>query len=133
MGNILKIATQANAEKGTITAFPTEISPKEKRERMAEIYQGFLEGTGVGTFNFTNLLLCIYEADQSAIALYEGVNLLEQAWASKDWENAIGGAMFIFTGVESFMQQGLQVCESIDMTGKDMTKFNKIVDLTKDK
>lgn len=45
-----------------------------------EFAQGFLEATKVGTFNFTNLLLCIYEADQSAIALYEGVETLEKAY-----------------------------------------------------
>jgi len=47
---------------------------------LAEIYQGYLEEMGVGTFNFTNLLLCIYEADQSAIIAYEGVQMAEEAW-----------------------------------------------------
>lgn len=57
-----------------------EAYPNDNRDMMAEIFQGFMESFGVGTFNFTNLLLCIYEADQSALALYEGVNLLEEAW-----------------------------------------------------
>lgn len=79
MGNVMKIATDAKAAKKT-EALPKDISPKEKREKMAEIYQGFFEGTGVGSFNFTDLLLCIYQADQSAIALYEGVKQLDLAW-----------------------------------------------------
>merc|ERR1712048_636301 len=85
MGNMLKIATQFNADKGIQTSpFKQDISPEEKREKVTEIYQGFLEGMGVGTFNFTDLLLCIYEADQTAIAVYEGVNLIEEAWQKKD-------------------------------------------------
>lgn len=81
---------------------------------MAEIYQGFFEGTGVGSFNFTDLLLCIYQADQSAIALYEGVKQLEEAWQEKNWQNALGGAMFVFTAAESFVQQALPQCEKLE-------------------
>ena len=42
-----------------------EAYPNDNRDMMAKIYKGFMEVTDVGTFNFTNLLLCIYEADQS--------------------------------------------------------------------
>jgi hypothetical protein len=37
---------------------------------ITEVIQGLLEGTKVGTFNFTNLLLCIYEMDQAAMVAY---------------------------------------------------------------
>lgn len=70
MGKVMKLATD-NTE--TVKAIQADVTPAQKREMMAEIYQGFFEGTGVGTFNFTDLLLCIYQADQSAIELYEGV------------------------------------------------------------
>jgi hypothetical protein len=44
--------------------------PKDNREMVTEVLQGLLEATNVGTFNFTNLLMCIYEADGAALSLY---------------------------------------------------------------
>jgi hypothetical protein len=74
MGKVLKLATQANADKLEAKADSWKSTyPKENREMMAEILQGLFETTGVGSFNFTNLLLCVYEADQSALELYEGI------------------------------------------------------------
>lgn len=60
MGNVLKIATENTETKPNNLK---DVFPKDNREMIAEIYQGFMESTGVGSFNFTNLLLCIYEAD----------------------------------------------------------------------
>lgn len=78
-GNILKLATE---DKNMMSATATWKSafPGDNRVNLAEIYQGFMEEMGVGTFNFTNLLLCIYEADQAAIMAYEGVEMAEEAW-----------------------------------------------------
>ena len=72
MGNVLKVATEVDVEEGTkpVASNYKDVYPKENREMLAEIFQGFMESTGVGSFNFTNLLLCIYEADQSALELY---------------------------------------------------------------
>lgn len=129
MGNILALATKpTEVEEGWKGSFPND-----NREMVAEVFQGFLEATEVGTFNFTNLLLCIYEADQAALALYEGVNLLEQAWTNKQWQDAVGGALFVFTAVQGFEQQALPVCEQIDQRNKDWTKFDAIAELTQDK
>merc|ERR1719454_1129483 len=79
MGKILKLATQANADKleAKVDSWKSTY-PKENREMMADIFQGLFETTGVGSFNFTNLLLCVYEADQSALELYQGIQLLEK-------------------------------------------------------
>jgi hypothetical protein len=109
-----------------------ESMPNDNREVVADIYQGFMESLGVGTFNFTNLLLCIYEADQAALSLYEGVSLLEEAWEKKEWEDAIGGAIFMVAGVQSFEQQALPVCEQIDRDHYDFSKVEKINALLKD-
>jgi len=95
-----------------------------------EFAQGFLEATKVGTFNFTNLLLCIYEADQAAIALYEGVETLEQAYADKDWQEAIGGVIAVVAFVQG-MQQALPICEQVDSSKLSWTEFDKISAVTK--
>jgi len=50
----------------TVNEKPAQLGATEKAEKakeIAEMLQGFLKSTDVGTFNFTNLLICIYEAD----------------------------------------------------------------------
>jgi hypothetical protein len=72
---------------------------------MADIFQGLFEATKVGTFNFTNLLLCVYEADQAALELYEGVDLIEQS-LTKDKDivakltDGFGGLVFSFLAAQ---------------------------------
>lgn len=100
----------------------------QNREWIAEFTQGFFEATQVGEFNFTNLLLCIYEADQAALILYEGVEILEEAWADKNWQEAIGG---VIAGV-AFVQQleaSLPVCEAIDASSANWTNFHHIIEV----
>ena len=56
---------------------------------VAEVAQGFLAGTHVGQFNFTNLMVCIYGADQSALTLYQAVEDLEKAYKDHNVTEAI--------------------------------------------
>jgi hypothetical protein len=72
MGEILKLATEDKAIR-----VAQEDMPKPDANMATEVAQGFLEATNVGKFNFTNLLICIYEADQAALILDEGVKMLE--------------------------------------------------------
>lgn len=88
LGSILEVATR--------TETPVEEKEQDRelimnRSMVAEVAQGFLESTQVGTFNFTNLLVCIYEADQAALVLYQAVDMLEEAYKNKDPNEAIGG------------------------------------------
>jgi len=55
-------------------------SDAANKKMETEVLQGFLQATDVGTFNFTNLLICIYEADQDAMGLYAAIQLFEEAW-----------------------------------------------------
>jgi hypothetical protein len=45
-------------------------------------------------------LVCIYEADQSALALYGAIDILEKAYKDKDPQEAIGGII----GIIAFVQ-----------------------------
>lgn len=65
---------------------------KPTKEQMAKIFAGAMKPFG-GDFNFTNLLLCIYEEDQAALILYEAVQTLEEAWQKKDAQDALGGVI----------------------------------------
>lgn len=140
MGEIIKLATHANAmeaeaeaeAKAEVAEEKTwkDIYPKDNREMVTEIAQGLLEATKVGTFNFTNLLICIYEADQAALALYESVETLEDAWKKKDWQEAIGGVIAAVAFYQG-MEQALPVCEAVDSKSLNWTEVNKISELTK--
>jgi hypothetical protein len=67
---------------------------------VTEVLSGLLESTNVGTFNFTNLLMCVYEADGAALSLYQAVEVLEKAYKDKDAQEAIGGVI----GIVAFVQ-----------------------------
>ena len=123
MGSILKLATEHKA-----IQVAQEDMPKPDANMAAEVAQGFLEATNVGHFNFTNLLICIYEADQAALILDEGVKMLEQAWKDKDVEEAIPGVIAAVAFVQQ-LKQSIPVCEAVDTKNADWSTFNQIVDV----
>lgn len=135
MGSVLELATRP-AEKKEIAPVEPVVEPVEKKEdeevftraMAAEIVQGFFEATNVGTFNFTNLLLCIYEADQAALVLYEAVDILEEAYKDKDPMEAIGGIIAVIAFVQG-LQQTLPVCEAVDSSTMNWGTFNHIVEI----
>ena len=114
----------------TVNEKPAMLGATEKAEKakeIAEMLQGFLKATDVGTFNFTNLLICIYEADQDAMGLYAAVSLFEQAWADKEIMEAVGGAIFTVAAVQEFRQQVLPICEQVDQKGLDWDHYDAIM------
>ena len=130
MGNIIEIATESKKEEAlTVIADPEQ--SKVNRQMVAEFTQGFLETTQVGEFNFTNLLVCIYEADQAALILYQAVEILEEAYADKDINEAIGGVIATVAFVAQ-LKQSLPVCEAVDSTPQNWTNFDHIVETLED-
>ena len=123
MGTILKLATEQKAIEEA-----QEDMPKPDATMAAEVAQGFFEATNVGTFNFTDLLICIYEADQAALILYQGVEMLEEAYKDKDIGEAIGGVIAGVAFVQQ-LKQSIPVCEAVDTKNADWTTFNQIVDI----
>ena len=121
MGKIIKLATEAKAMREA-----KEDTPSPNATMAAEVAQGFLEATNVGSFNFTNLLICIYEADQAALILDEGVKQLEEAWKDKSIQEAIPGVIMGVAFVQQ-LKQSLPVCEAVDTKNSDWTTFDQIV------
>jgi len=99
----------------------------EKAKEIAEMLQGFMKATDVGTFNFTNLLICIYEADQDAMGLYAAASIFEEAWADKDIMEGVAGVIFTVAAVQEFRQQVLPVCEQVDQKGLDWDHYDTIM------
>lgn len=130
MGNIIEIATESKKEEAlTVVADPEQ--SEVNRQMVAEFTQGFLETTQVGEFNFTNLLICIYEADQAAMILYQAVEILEEAYHDKDINEAIGGVIATVAFVAQ-LKQSLPVCEAVDSTPQNWTSFDHIVETLED-
>jgi hypothetical protein len=63
---LVKVITEKEAKKASYA----DVYPNDNRENIAEFLQGFFKSTNVGDFNLTNLLVCIYEMDNAAIAFY---------------------------------------------------------------
>jgi hypothetical protein len=101
------------------------------RQMIAEFAQGFLETSQVGEFNFTNLLICIYETDQSALILYQAVEILEEAYHNKDINEAIGGIIASVAFLAQ-LKQAIPVCESVAETKQDWTHFDHIIETLED-
>jgi hypothetical protein len=130
MGKILKIAT----EKEAVPALVVVENPDKAlidRQMVTEFAQGFLETSQVGEFNFTNLLMCIYEADQAALILYQAVEILEEAYEDKDINEAIGGIIASVAFLAQ-LKQSIPVCEAVDGTPQDWTHFDHIVETLED-
>lgn len=126
IGKILNNATGARKE---WQADPT--LEGVDREMAAKVASGLLSSTLVGSFNFQNLLVCIYEADEAAMVLEAAVETIEQAYKDKDVKEAVAGAVGAVAFVQQ-LKQTIPVCEAVDSSKMDWTVFNKIVNTLED-
>lgn len=135
MGKILEISTGVKIEAAPVVpALEIVQNPDAAavdRQMIAEFAQGFLETSQVGEFNFTNLLICIYEADQAALILYQAVEILEEAYHNKDMNEAIGGIIASVAFLAQ-LKQSIPVCESVAQTQQDWTHFDHIIETLED-
>lgn len=127
IGLLVKVITEKEQKQGW-----TDVFPKDNRLPIAEFLQGFFKSTNVGQFDITNLLVCIYEMDDAALAFYQGAEMLDEAWNKKDWQEAVGGAIAIVAGVQG-VQQGLPVCEAVDTKSKNWKDLNRLIDIAQNK
>jgi len=132
VGKILEISTEVKTEvKPALEIVENPDKPAIDRQMIAEFAQGFLETSQVGEFNFTNLLICIYEADQAALILYQAVEILEEAYHDKDINEAIGGIIASVAFLAQ-LKQSIPVCEAVDQTKQDWTHFDHIIETLED-
>jgi len=130
MGEIVHLATAANALKAQVPLTYHDTYPKDNREMVTEVLQGLLESMHVGAFNFTALLECVYAADGAALSLYQAVEILEEAYKKKDAQEAIGGVVAIVAFVQG-AEQALPVCESVASSSADFRNFRHIARMSK--
>jgi len=121
VGKILNNATGARKE--------FQADPKLElvdREMAAKVASGLLSSTQVGTFNYQELLMCIYEADGAAMVLEAAAETMEQAYKDKDIKEAVSGAVEALGFVQE-LKKTIPVCESVVSSHMDWTMFDKIV------
>ena len=124
LGKIMRYATEEKQELDTERRF---IDSKQ----IAELFQGLFSATNVGTFNFTDLLICVDDMDRVALLMDEDVKVAKKIMNDTDWQNrlgdAIGFVMVIMAGVQQF-KQGVPACKAA--FGKaDWTQWNHIEDV----
>lgn len=103
-----------------------------RRTEMTEIVQGFLAGMEVGKFNFLDLLVCINNADQAAMILYQDVAMFEEAWKEHDAMEGVAAAITLVAVVQEVKQQVLPACEAVDKTALSWNKYEKMVETIED-
>lgn len=81
----------------------------------------------VGTFNFTALLECVYEADQEATILDQAVEMLKDAYQKKDMQELVGVAIAVLAFVQG-IKQTEGICKEVDPSSWNMSTFNMIKD-----
>lgn len=130
MGEILKLTQKEHAQKKTFQL--KEAKPQSDMTDMAELMQGFFEGAKVGKMSFMELLVCIYQADQSALMLYSDIELWEEAFADKSWFEGLFAVVFLFAFGSSVRSQVLPACMPLHTPAHDWTSFDKMVAVAED-
>lgn len=127
MGNILKLATHVHEEPIVIRA-AEPMTHQMSTKDMTVLTKAFLEATNVGTFNFTQLLMCIRGADQAALLLDESVVELKKAYTDKNMQEAVQGLMEAVGFVQT-LKGAIPTCEAVVTKSHDWTTFNNIVNV----
>lgn len=125
IGKILQNAT------GVRTQFQPDPKGNVDRTMAAKVASGLLSSTQVGSFNFEALLICIYQADESAEILEAAVQELEQAYKDKSPQEAVGGAIATLAFVQQ-LKQTIPACEAVDSSKMNWTEFEKILATVQD-
>lgn len=126
VGKILNNATGARKE--------FQADPKLEnvdREMAAKVASGLLSSTAVGSFNFQDLLICIYQADEAAMVLEAAAETIEQAYKDKSVQEAVGGAVEALAFVQQ-LKQTIPVCEAVDSSKMNWTMFDQIISTLED-
>jgi len=132
IGNILELATESTeVETAPVNSYEHIQTMKNDPRMAAAIAQGFFESTEVGTFDFTKLLECVYEADQSAMVMYQAVEMLEKAFKRKDPNEAFMGVMLVVAFLQG-LKQTIPMCEAVDSSTMNWEFFDHIVKIAED-
>lgn len=95
-----------------------EITADDEEPKHVQQYgavQGHFDEFGLKGINIGALLACIGEEDKAALALDAAVQTFEQAYADKNIEEAIGGAIALYAAYQSAVQ-GIPACKAIPTT-----------------
>lgn len=109
LGQIMHLVNvpKANAPKQFVKE---EAAPQQDMSNVAEMLQGFFTGVGILDMNFMDILVCIYEADQSALELYADLQIWQEAWADKSLFEGLFAVVFLVAFGQSIKSQVVPAC-----------------------
>ena len=105
---------------------------QEKRVAAAEFLEGMTNAYG-GHFNLEALLACIGEEDKAALILDAGIQAIERAIQTQDYQELIPAAIALFAAFQQ-ARQGWPACQAVDpkvfaKIDTDITKMSTSVNL----
>lgn len=105
LAKIMKLSTKENPQKERQFTVQEPLPGTQiKRTDLAEVVQGFLAGSGVGNFNFLDLLICIDQADEAAMVLYQDIAIFEEALKDKDAMEGVASAIMLYGFIQQLRQ-----------------------------
>merc|ERR1719163_1335689 len=78
-----------------------------------------------------DVLICIYEADQSALELYADLQIWQEAWQDKSLFEGLFAVVFLVAFGQSIKQQVIPACSQA-MNKYDWAPLNEVVSVVED-
>jgi hypothetical protein len=89
---------------------------KDKKTEVAEVAAGIMEAYGLKGINIGALLACIGQEDKAALVADAAVQSFEDAYKTKNYEEALAGVFALYAAYQSAVQ-GLPACEAVPTEG----------------
>ena len=96
-------------------------------QKVAEMTQGLIQAFG-GKIDIEALLICIYEEDEAALALYSAVEIIEEAVTDKDIMEGVVGAIFVVAAYQQALQ-GLPACKAVKPSDWQTAQWTQSMDI----
>ena len=96
-------------------------------QKVAEMTQGLIQAFG-GKIDIEALLICIYEEDEAALALYSAVEIIEEAITDKDIMEGVVGAIFVVAAYQQALQ-GLPACKAVKPSDWQTAQWTQSMDI----
>ena len=130
LGQIMHLVSVPKANEPQHVAVQEAEAPTDM-SNVAEMLQGFFQGVGIVDMNFMDVLVCIYEADQSALELYADLQIWQEAWADKSLFEGLFAVVFLVAFGQSIKQQVVPACSQA-FEKYDWTPLDQVVNTIED-
>jgi hypothetical protein len=94
IGRIMQLMKLPKPTMQTKDSALTANSKEDMAKDAASMVQGFMSGVGIVGNHYTDILVCIYSADQAALELYADLQIWTLAWHDKSLSEGLFAVVF---------------------------------------